>query len=225
MISDYEKHIYNTHLRASRQHQNKPYNLRKDFSDIDDKTISCLKKLSYFFNKHKEIDLNSFFSASYKLYKDEKHFDLCYFNTLKAIKAYTIFYNNINNLDPDVEEQLNYTKKSLVFIYNFCKSNNIQLQNYLLHITNNIYTFLLHLKNRDINLYSLFSFDNLNNCLSKTDRDVLRFMFEDDFINNVNFKKIKFLNSLKCKHLVVNGLDRLKNNLKNELNIIEKNIS
>ena len=83
----------------------------------------------------------------------------------------------------------------------------------------------MHLKNRDINLYSLFSFDNLNNCLSKTDRDVLRFMFEDDFINNVNFKKIKFLNSLKCKHLVVNGLDRLKNNLKNELNIIEKNIS
>jgi hypothetical protein len=225
MISDYEKHIYNTHLRASRQHQNKPCNLKKDFNDIDDKTAACLKKLSHFFGKHKEIDLHSFFSASYKLYKDEKYFDLCYFNTLKAVKAYTIHFNNINNLDPDTQEQLDYTKKSLVFIYNFCKNNNIQLQDYLQHTTNNLFTFLLHLKDRDINLYSLLSFDNLNNCLSKTDREVLRFMFNDSFINNVNLKKIKFLNSLKCKRLVVNGLDKLKNNLKNELNIVKKNIS
>jgi len=225
MISDFEKYIYNLHLKVTRQQNNKPFNLRKNFNDLEDKDIACLKKLSSFFNKHKEIEPSTFFLSSFKVYHDEKFFELCYFNSLKAIKAYTIFCNNINNQDPDSDEQLNFTKKSLVFIYNFCKKNNIEISAYLSHKTNNIYSFLLHLKNRDINLYSLLSFNELNSFFIKSDVNVLSFMFEEDFLDKVNTKKIKFLNSKKCKHLVITGLDRLKNNLKNELNMLKTHIS
>jgi hypothetical protein len=225
MISDYEKYLYNLHLKASRTTQNKPYTVRKNFNDLDEKAGACLKKLSFFFNKHKDIDPLAFFTASYKLYNDEQFFDLCYFNSLKAVKAYTIHCKNLSNLDPDSEEQLAFTKKSLIYIYNFCKDNNLHLTEYLSHKTNNMFSFLLHLKNRDINLYSILSFDNLNNVLSKSDTEVLRFMFESDFLEKLNLKKIKFLNSSKCKHLVINGLDKLKNNLKKELNISKSHIS
>lgn len=218
MISDYEKHLYNIHLKTMRQKSNKPFNFRKNFNDIDDKTLLCLKKLSNFFNKHKNINPADFFSAPFKVYKDETFFDLCFFNSLKAIKAYTISCKNLSDLDPDAEEQLAATKQSLLFIYNFCKENKININQYLTHKTNNIYTFLLHLKDRNVNLFSLLSFDNLNNCLSKSDSQVIKFMFEDNFLDKINHKKIKFLNSNKCKFLVINGLEKLKNNLKNELN-------
>lgn len=225
MITDFEKYLYNLHLKITRQQNNKPYNIRKNFSDLSDKDYASLKKLSNFFNKHKEISPESFFSASYKIHKDEKYFELSYFNTLKAIKAYTIYNKDLSNLDPDSEEQLAFTKKSLVFIYNFCKTHNIVMANYLNHKTNDMFSFLLHIKNRDINLYSVLSFNNLNSLLSKSNVEVLRFMFEEEFLDKVNSKKIKFLNSKKCKHLVITGLDRLENILKNELNISKAHIS
>jgi hypothetical protein len=220
MISDFEKYIYNLHLRTSRQQNNKPFNLRKDFNDLDDKSIAHLKKLSNFFNKHKEIEPSAFFLASYSIHKDEKFFELSHFISLKAIKAYTIFCSNVNNLDPDSDDQLTFTKKSLVFIYNFCKNNKIDITSYLSHKTNDIYSFLLHLKNRDINIYSLLGFEDLNAFFTKSDLNILSFMFEDKFLDKVNTKKIKFLNSSKCKVLVVTGLDRFKKRLKNELNML-----
>ena len=99
------------------------------------------------------------------------------------------------------------------------------MANYLNHKTNDMFSFLLHIKNRDINLYSVLSFNNLNAVLSKSNTEVLRFMFEEEFLDKVNSKKIKFLNSKKCKHLVITGLDRLENILKNELNISKAHIS
>jgi len=114
MISDFEKYIYNQHLKITRQHNKQPYTLRKNFNDLADKETICLKKLSHFFNKHTKITPADFFTASYNLYKDEKYLDLCSFNTLKAVKAYTIYCNNINNLDPDSDKQLEFTKNSLL---------------------------------------------------------------------------------------------------------------
>jgi len=211
MISDFEKLIYNTHLSVSRQKADKPYTIRKDFTDIDFQIIQALKKLSFFFNKHKEISVKDFFKASYLIYKDESYLDISFFNTLKAVKAYRIFKESINNSDPDSEDQLKVTKDSIKYIYTFCQQNNISLDTYISHKTNNILTFLLHLKNRSVNIYSLFYYNDFIQQLNKTDREVLSFMFENGFIEKTKSKKIKFLNSVKCKHLVDRGFNKLKN--------------
>ncbi|NBP15667.1 hypothetical protein EBU95_14945, partial [bacterium] len=68
MISDFEKHIYNTHLKVTRQANKQPYKLRKDFSNISDKELFTIKKLSNFFNQHKQISPSLFFLASYQIY-------------------------------------------------------------------------------------------------------------------------------------------------------------
>jgi hypothetical protein len=211
MISDFEKLIYNTHLSVSRQKAGKPYKIRKDFNDIDFKIIQTLNKLSLFFNKHKEISLKDFFKASYLVYKDENYLDISFFNTLKAVKAYRIFKESICNSDPDSEDQLKATKDSMKKIFVFCQKNNIKLDQYIFHKTNNISTFLLHLKNRQVNVYSLFYYDDFIQQLNKTDKEVLTFMFENSFIEKTESKKIKFLNSDKCKLLVTKGFNKLKN--------------
>jgi hypothetical protein len=224
MISDFEKFIYNTHLKTHRQLKNQPYKLRKDFDGIPDKDFIALKKLSHFFNNHKEISPAVFFLASYKIYKDEPFFDLNHFNTLRAIKAFNIFTNDTNNLDPDSPEQIDFTKKSLIFIYKFCKNNNILIEDYCKHKTNNMHTFFIHLKNRDINLYSLFGFTDFSLCLKGSDIEVLRFMFNESFLDRINLLKVKFLNSKKCNLLVSNGLQRIKNNYKKELNLRDNHL-
>ncbi|NBP15009.1 hypothetical protein EBU95_11505 [bacterium] len=105
-----------------------------------------------------------------------------------------------------------------MFISKFCKQKNITVDSYISDKTNNIYTYLLHLKNRDINIYSLFGFADLETSLKKSDLEVLRFMFDNNFLENISLFKIKFLNSKKCKAVVDNGLQIIKNNFKKELN-------
>jgi len=216
MITDFEKFLYNTHLKISRSKKNKPFNLRKDFSDIAEKDIANLKKLSYFFNKHKEIKPEVFFSAPYNLYKDEAYFDLTFFTSLKAVKAFTLQNKNIEMLDPDTKEHLDFVKASFLFINKFCRENNLTIDNYLNHKTNNVFSFLLHLKNREINIYSLFGFINLDKQIKASDLELLKFMFGECFLNNLGLQRMKYFNSKKCKHLVTIGLQKLiEHNKKN----------
>jgi len=209
MISEFEKHIYNLHLKATKDHNKSPYKFRKDFSNISDTDQLTLNKLSSFFFKHKNISPEIFFKSAYKLYSDEKFLPLSFFNTLKAIKAYTIFQKNLNSLDPDSAEQLEFTKKSLIFVFNFCKLNKINFYQYPLHSIDNFPSFLLHLKERHVNIFSLFYFDNIIQLITRIDNNRLKFMFDDEFLANLNAKKIKYLNSKKCKFLVINGINRL----------------
>lgn len=99
LISDFEKHIYNTFLKTARTSANKPYRLRRDFSNLDDITVACLKRLATFFKNHNSIDVEEFFSAPYKLYKDETYYDLKYFTSLKAIKAYNLLSQKNSRLE------------------------------------------------------------------------------------------------------------------------------
>jgi hypothetical protein len=91
MFTDLEKAIYNAHLRESRSAKNQPYKLRKDFSKINSTTTLCLKKLSSFFTKHKEIKIEDFFKAPYFVYANGENFDLKFFTTQKAISVYKIY--------------------------------------------------------------------------------------------------------------------------------------
>ena len=85
-VTDFEQHIYNTHLKISRQKRNQPFRYRKDFTDLDIKQIFYLKKISLFLKNFTHINLEEFIKAPYDIYPDELYFDLQYYTTLKATK-------------------------------------------------------------------------------------------------------------------------------------------
>jgi hypothetical protein len=64
--------------------------------------VLSLKKLSAFFQKHKEINPSEFFRAPYKIYSTEEYFDLKFYTSQKAITVYKIFKQSIDtNKKPD----------------------------------------------------------------------------------------------------------------------------
>lgn len=210
MVTNFEQYIYNSYLKSLRISQNKPYKLKKNFDDISEEKAYALKKLSIFLNSHKEIKPEEFFLASFKLYPDEEFFDLKYFTTLKAIKAFTVYQKNKEVLEPDSEEQISFTKESLIFINNFCCLNKIPFTNYLQHKTEKLPTFILHLKERKINIYSVIWFNDFEKLFKSVDYDILKFMFNETLLNNINTFKVKFLNSKRCKQLVYRVADFLR---------------
>jgi len=209
VITEFDKLIYNTYLKASRQSNNSPYKFRKNFDRIDEQTFICLKKLSSFFKRFPNIKMEDFFNAPFRLYKDETYFPLDFFISLKATKAYTLIQKQVNMLDPDVDEQLKFIKESLVFIFNFCKSKNISFSSYLFHKTKNENSFVLHLKERKVSIYSLFGFNNFEKIFKSKDSEVLKFILGDEFYNNFSVFKTKLLNSKKAFNLVTQGNERL----------------
>lgn len=210
MVTDFDKYVYNSYLKVLRSKNNKPYKLRKDFSTLNDETFVYLKKLVNFFCRNKDIKPEEFFSASFNVYSDSPFLDLKYFTSLKATKAYTISQKQREKLDPDSAEQLAFTKSSLLFIKEFCIKNQIDLAKYTDAIHNNTHYFLLHLKERNVNIYSLFGFGTFEKNFKKSDLEVVKFMLGEDFVNNFSTFKLKFLNSKKCKIFVEEGIKKIK---------------
>lgn len=197
-----EKYIYNCYLETSRKLNDKPFRYRKDFDNFEDKEeYVYVNKLAKFFNKFENINIKDFFEAPYFVY-NEKYFDLKFFITQKAIKAYTVYETKFLLETPDHEQVLEKIKDSYKFIYKFCKENNIIYESYLLHKSENnkVHDFLLHLKNRNVSLYSLFTFPGLDKSLKEYDNETKKFLFGDT-LQNINFYRTKYYTSSRAKNL------------------------
>ena len=96
MFTDFEKMLYNEHLKEQRRSKNLPYKLRKDFSKVNSTIELCLKRLSSFFDKHKDIKPWEFFKAPYSVYPKGEQFDLKFYTTQKAIVVYKLFKESQN---------------------------------------------------------------------------------------------------------------------------------
>jgi hypothetical protein len=211
VISDFEQLIYNTHLRISRQKKNLPFKYRKDFTYLNDIYINSVKKIAIFLAKFPHIKLEDFIRAPYEIYSDESHFELDYYTTLKATKAYTLFIKRRESLDPDNEEQLNYIIESLKFISAFCKEQGIDIVNYIEHRTGNSSSYILHLKEHRVNVYSLFGFSNFERSIRSQDTEIVKFILSEDFLNMLSSFRLKFFASKKAKTLVELGIQKIKN--------------
>ena len=209
-LSDFEQHIYNTHLRISRQKKNLPFKYRKDFEYIDAVYVNSLKRISIFLAKFPHIRLEDFIRAPYEVYTDENYFELEYYTTLKATKAYTLYMKKRDLLDPDSNEQLKNIIESLKFISAFCKEQHIDIANYIEHRTGNSLSYVLHLKEHKINVYSLFGFTNFERSIRAQDPDLLRFILSEDFLNTLSNFRLKFFASKKAKRLVELGIKKIK---------------
>ena len=156
------ENIYNTYLRISRGKRNLPYKIRKDFSNIvDDEKYPTLLKLESFFKRNSYVNLNNFFEAPYELYTDEKYFDLDFYLTQKAIKIYNLYQKKKTYMDPDSDIQIKSIKDGLIFIYEFCKKNEISLEEYVTHKTNSMNSVFVHLKEKEISIYNCLALTTL----------------------------------------------------------------
>ena len=197
-MNQQEIRIYNTHLAVSRSLRNKPFQLKKTFEGFEkDPKYLSVKRLSVFFNRYPEIDMNNYFVAPYKLYPDVSYFDLNYFASPRAIKTYTLYKQSLQMTSPD--QQLEEVKKSLLFISKFCIKNKIQLYDYLnFKEQGSEKTWVYHFKKGEINFYSLMEFSNLSSYINEMAEDTKEFFLADFGKNFLNYRQ-KYVNSEKLK--------------------------
>jgi hypothetical protein len=216
-ITEHDKLIYNKYLACSRSAQGKPFKLRKDFSKIEETTLHQLKKLSLFFNKFKHVAIDDFFKAPWSIYSDHIGFDLGFYTTQRALKVYTLYTQRRATAKPDTEEQLYDIKKSLQYILKFCTIHKINIHEYVNHKTNNIYTFMLHLKEHNVNIYTLFGFENFENNMNEIDRDHINFML-GELLQNIPIFRTNYLSSQRAKTFINLGIKKIQDIQKNQLN-------
>lgn len=208
-LTQFEEYLYNTYLKTSRTKNNQPYKLRKNFSNLDESIVFCLKKLSTFFNKHTHISPEDFFAAPFTVYNDEPYFELSFYNSLKAVKAYTLYQNFLQTQAPDSDMQLECIQKSLKYILNFCKENSITLAEYITHKDGINPTFLLHLKEYKVNIYTLLGFKNFEHEFRKIDSEIVRFMLNEQIYEQIQTTKVKLYGSTTAKRFIESGLLRI----------------
>lgn len=196
-LTELEKLLLNKHLAISRSERNKPFKLKKDFSNIvNTDKHKFIKRISILFVKHPEIDPDTFFKAPYKLYPDVEYFGLDYFSTMRAVKAYTTYKKQIFIQDPD--SQIEQVKESLKFIANFCIFNNIHFHQYPTHRTSDLFTWMQHYKQNKINIYSVMEFTNIFSSAKSLAEDVQQF-FVREFVEHFQRLHISYNKSSNLK--------------------------
>lgn len=216
MLTDHEQQIYNEHLRTSRVSAGKPYKLRKDFSDIDPSIELYVKRVGRLLHKFKHISTTDYFEAPYKVYGDDNRFDLKFYTSPRALKAYTLYMQQEVCTDPDTPAVLQRVAKALQYLSNFCKSHQIHVDDYAQHTTNNFPTFLMHLKERKLTPHIMIELHNTLSIIRCQEKDIMTFMFGENFYDNINTYKTKYLLSTTCKALVRAGINIIKQHNKNQ---------
>jgi hypothetical protein len=185
--------------------RDKPFRIRKDFSDMDQTKLDRLASLERFFNSYQNIKIDDYFSAPYVIFEDDDYFDLDFYLTSKAKKAYSQYMKKIEMDDPDSESSLNRMVDSLKFVKNFCREKNLTLKEYPLYIEGALPTMIDHLKNHHINMYALHA---LGVSKIEVENRILDFIFSDFWITFQKTKN-KFYLSKKMKEFSKQAIDKV----------------
>jgi hypothetical protein len=185
--------------------RDKPFRIRKDFSDMDQTKLDRLASLERFFNSYNNIKIDDYFSAPYVIFEDDDYFDLDFYLTSKAKKAYSQYMKKIEMDDPDSESSLNRMVDSLKFVKNFCREKNLTLKEYPLYIEGALPTMIDHLKNHHINMYALHA---LGVSKIEVENRILDFIFSDFWITFQKTKN-KFYLSKKMKEFSKQAIDKI----------------
>ena len=211
-MTEQEKFIYNTYIAVTRSKQNKPFKLRKDFTDF--KHAAPLSKLASFFKRYPHIKPEEFFKAPYEVYSDTEYLELNYFLTRAAIKAYSLYQQKLRDVSPDL--QIEDIKKSLQFIGSFCLKHKIYAEDYLNHKTGCVYSWMMHYREHYINVYSVFELGNIMSHLSQVAADEKR-IFVDDLQQTLGAYLTRYHKSTLAKNIVQQGTEKIKKFLKEHL--------
>jgi hypothetical protein len=207
MLTEYEQDVYNTYLAVTRSEQNKPFTLRKDFSDFteEDPRYRYVQKLANFFKKYPQVDKRDFFAAPYQIYKDDEftQYGLEYYVTQKAISVYSMYTKRLQETSPDSDIQLNSIKKSLEFIIRFCHENHIPFSEYLEYKDKGsvIEAFYGHFKDKKTNIYVLLQFPRFEAKMYGLDEE-LKSLFFGEIPDNLTKYKIRLYKSQQAKKII-----------------------
>tara|TARA_R110001583_G_scaffold46172_2_gene145087 strand:+ start:8192 stop:8842 length:651 start_codon:yes stop_codon:yes gene_type:complete len=211
MITEKEKHIYNSFLYASRKAKNKPVRLRQNFDKIESKDVIALKKLNLLLSKYTHINYSDFFIAPYKVYSSDDYFDLSFFNTRRAIKCYSMYCKDKETQNPDSENSINTLKECLKFIYKHCHGKKITLERYKTHTPGATPGVFKHLKNHHINFYTLHALD-MDGVVKSGDQEMFNWLISD-FADLYSKTRVKFLSSKTLKDKARKGLKIIEQKL------------
>lgn len=202
-VTEYHKQIYNKYLAISRSCANKPFRLRKDFSKFEEtESFYYVRKLTLFFTRFPDIDLDDFFRAPYNIYPDvDSVFDLKFYTTQRALKVYTMYMNNKRAQSPDSDDQLFSIKKSIQYIVKFCANNNIKIFEYPKHTTGCVPSFVEHVKRGKVSLYVLFGFPDFEKVIQTMDSDVIDITLGNMHKNLPTFRTAYYASSLAKKFI------------------------
>ena len=212
MLNKAQEYIYNTYLKNLRDC--KPFQYRKNFSDLSIEIKSLLIKLEYFFQKYSHIKINEYFEAPNKLHPEEKYPYLNFFTTRAAIRTYSIYKKQKEEENP--ENQFEEIKESLRFIGMFCFKNKISLNQYLNFKNGYMYSWLNHYREHRINPYGLMELGNLNNVFSLLSEDE-QDLYSNTLLNKIETFKVRYHNSQKTKEYVKTITKKIEDFLKKEL--------
>lgn len=213
IVTDFEKQIYNAYLAALGRANNRPFRGRKNFDDLKNDVYCELKKLSEFFSKNKTVNVQDFFNAPFVVHEDDKYQPLEYFNTYKAVQAYTK-YQKVKETDTD--KLFEYTKAGLAFVYQFCEQNKMFLNQYKTHRSDtDIPICLVHLKEHKINFFTLHTLE-IREELYKLDREWRDFYVKDfDELFRKTYTNFSYAQEQKTK------LKRIKEAIERKLKVYE----
>lgn len=206
MLTNFEKLIYNKYLKYSRR--GKPYTPRQDFSAFKEEDVSLLQKLAYMFNVYKQINVDDFLEAPFKVYESDDFIPLQFFCTQRAKKCYTVYKQQKELQNIDGEYHIQNIKESLKFIYKFCKDQNRNIKDYLLIENQSIPVFLQHLKECKIDIYVIFGFDNYQQIIDSIPTDIICLMFEDLYAE-IDRCYSRYAISKRCKQVIKDGIKQL----------------
>jgi hypothetical protein len=176
---------------------------------MDQTKLDRLASLERFFNSYQNIKIDDYFAAPYVIFEDDDYFDLDFYLTSKAKKAYSQYMKKIEMDDPDSESSLNRLVDSLKFVKNFCKEKNLTLKEYPLYIEDALPNMIDHLKNHHINMYALHS---LGVTKIEVENRILDFIFSDFWISFQKTKN-KFYLSKKMKEFSKQAIDKVNQQL------------
>jgi hypothetical protein len=210
MITEEEKELYNTYLIVSRSSRNKPFKTRKNFDGFEEtKDYMAVKRLYRFLLQFPQIKPETFFKAPFKLYKDVEYINLNFYNTQKAVKAYTTYMKQLQEESPDSEHHIDFIKRSLRYIGMFCIKNKIPIEEYPTYSSGVTYTWMKHVRDHSISIYVMFYFTDIFDIIYSTLKDELDLLL-GNVINNLSIYKNRFNVSKTARHVVNEGFNRIK---------------
>lgn len=199
-MTESEKYVYNCYLETVRKLNNKPFRYRKDFETFEEsEDYFFVKKLDMFFKKFPDVIIKDFLEAPFFVY-DEKWFDIKFYITPRALKAYTTYQTTFIHNNPDDPQTLQKVKDSFEFIFKFCRTKGIPLDQYTSFIDSNdsIHSFMHHIKQRKICFYPLFLYSGVDIILTNYDEETKRFIF-GNFLDNIQYYRTKYYNSSRLR--------------------------
>ena len=208
-MTKFQQELYNKWLYQSRKRQNKPFTARKDFKSVGQKDLIAINRISNLLKKYPHIIPDQYFQAPFVIEPDKEYFDLSFFATMKGVRSLTLYMRHLQEQPPDSDHHLVSIAESIKFIAKFCHFNKIVLEDYPTHKSGITYSWMKHIKNREVSIFSLMEFSEVYDIIMNTPEDEREFLLGETGKYFLGYKT-KYLKSETARVLVQEGLKRIR---------------